>query len=172
MRKTTIALFATFAATAIACGGGGNSADDAKSAAPAAPAAAAAKIGTPVRDGKFEFTVSGVKCGATQIGKAPLGKKAQGQFCVVDVQVANIGKEAQLLDGSAQKALDGKGVEFSNDGTAEMYANQSNETFINEINPGNKVKGKLVFDVPKGTKLTAIMLHDSAFSDGVKVTLA
>ena len=31
--------------------------------------------------------------------------------------------------------------------------------------------GKLVFDVPKSTKLTRMELHDSIFSDGVEVAL-
>ncbi|RSM44161.1 hypothetical protein DMB66_52525 [Actinoplanes sp. ATCC 53533] len=39
------------------------------------------------------------------------------------------------------------------------------------MNPGNTVKGKLVFDVPEGTKLTSLELHDSLFSDGVQVNL-
>jgi hypothetical protein len=44
--------------------------------------------------------------------------------------------------------------------------------FLEDINPGNEVKGKLIFDVPKPTKLTAIELHDSMFSGGVKVALS
>src|SRR3982750_4592706 len=32
---------------------------------------------TPVRDGKFEFTVTGAKCGATKVGSDMLGAKAQ-----------------------------------------------------------------------------------------------
>src|SRR6476620_8847143 len=59
---------------------------DAGSSAPAAEAAAAAPVvGTPVRDGKFEFVVTSVEPGATDIGEAPLTTKAQGQFVVVNV---------------------------------------------------------------------------------------
>ncbi len=84
----------------------------------------------------------------------------------------NIGKEAQLYDGSAQKVYDAKGTQFSNSSAAEMYANEGTPTFLKEINPGNQVKGRLVFDVPKKTKLTTIELHDSPFSGGVKVKLS
>ena len=31
--------------------------------------------------------------------------------------------------------------------------------------------GKVVFDVPLGTQLSTIELHDSAFSEGVKIQL-
>lgn len=43
--------------------------------------------------------------------------------------------------------------------------------FFNQINPGNTVHGKFAFDLPKGTKAVKAQLHDSAFSDGVTVTL-
>jgi hypothetical protein len=86
--------------------------------------------------------------------------------------VKNIGKEAQMFDGSSQKAMDAKGTEFSNDGAAELYANGDSATFLNEINPGNSAKGKLIFDVPKDTKLIALELHDSPFSGGVEVGLS
>jgi hypothetical protein len=127
-------------------------------------------LGDKVRDGKFEFVVKDVSCGKTKVGNQYLNKKAQGQFCQVTVTVKNISDEAQMFDGSSQKALAGK-TEFSNDGAAEMYANGDNNTFLNEINPGNQATGKLLFDVPKSTKLTGMELHDSPFSGGVKVAL-
>ncbi|BCJ53581.1 Mpr protein [Actinoplanes sp. NBRC 14428] len=129
-------------------------------------------LGDPVRDGKFEFTVTKLDCSKSKVGSAYLNKKAQGKFCLVSVTVKNIGKEAQLFDGSSQKAMDAAGTEYSNDGAAELYANEDTSTFLNEINPGNTVKGKLIFDVPKATKLTELELHDSPFSGGVEVKLA
>jgi hypothetical protein len=129
-------------------------------------------LNQPVRDGKFEFTVTKVDCSKTRVGNEMLGQSAQGKFCLVSVTVKNIGKEAQLFDGSSQKAYDAKGTEFSNDGAAELYANEGASTFLNEINPGNQVKGNLLFDVPKATRLTAVELHDSPFSGGVRVTVA
>lgn len=143
-----------------------------KPAKPAEPAEKTrAGIGDPVRDGKFEFVVTGVDCSRTTIGSDLLNTKAQGKFCLVSVSVKNIGDEAQTFTGSNQKAYDVKGAEFENDGAAEIYANDNAETFLNDINPGNKVTGKIVFDVPKGTVLTEIELHDSFWSGGVKVTL-
>ena len=128
-------------------------------------------IGDAVRDGKFEFVVTRLDCSRTTLGGSFLSSTAQGKYCVVSLTVKNIGDEAQLFSGGNQKAYDAKGATFSNDGGAEFYANESNETFLNDINPGNKVSGKVVFDVPKATELTAIELHDSIWSRGVKVTL-
>jgi hypothetical protein len=143
-----------------------------KAATKAAEKPKTAGIGDPVRDGKFEFVVTGMDCSKTTLGDSFLNTKAQGTFCVVTVSVKNIGDEAQLFAGSNQKAYDGRGAEYENDGSAEFYANDDNQTFLNDVNPGNKVTGKIVFDVPKGTKLTTIELHDSFFSGGVKVALS
>jgi hypothetical protein len=128
-------------------------------------------LNDPVRDGKFEFTVTRVKCGATKVGSSLLGEKAQGQYCLITVRVKNIGKEAQAFADSAQKAYDAKKVEYSADSGAGIYVNSDNQVLFQDINPGNAVTGTLVFDVPKGTKLTSMELHDSVFSGGVRVDL-
>jgi Domain of unknown function (DUF4352) len=128
-------------------------------------------LGDAVRDGKFEFVVSGIDCSKTTLGNDFLNTKAQGKFCVVSMSVKNIGDEPQTFTGGEQKAYDISGAEFTNDGGAEFYANDNNQTFLNDINPGNKVNGKVVFDVPKTTTLTTLELHDSVFSGGVKLAL-
>jgi len=136
-----------------------------KKAAPSGPG-----IGDKARDGKFEFVVTKVTSGKTKVGDEYLNKKAQGVFVFVYVTVSNVGDEAQLFDGSSQILYDAKGRKFSSDGEAGIYLDDS-QSFLNEINPGNKVKGIVVFDVPKGTKGAKIELHDSPFSGGVDVTL-
>ncbi|WP_229070993.1 DUF4352 domain-containing protein [Actinoplanes sp. DH11] len=128
-------------------------------------------IGDRARDGKFEFTVSKVKCGVGKVGSDLVGEKAQGEFCLIDVKVKNIGKEAQTFADSAQKAFDAEKVEYSVDSAAAIYVNGESQLFLEEINPGNTAKGKLIFDVPAGTKLTSLELHDSIFSGGVTVSL-
>ncbi|WP_319463789.1 DUF4352 domain-containing protein [Micromonospora sp. RTP1Z1] len=176
MRKTTtLALIAT-ALVALGCGSGAT--DDATSKADAGGAkgedkpAKTAKIGQPARDGKFEFTVKSSKCGVAKVGTSMLGDKAQGQFCLITINVKNIGKEPQTLDGSSQKAYTANGTEYSSDTEAGLYANKEQSTFFEEINPGNQVTGVFVFDIPKNVKLTKLELHDSAFSGGVTVSLA
>ncbi|RZT79074.1 uncharacterized protein DUF4352 [Micromonospora violae] len=185
MRKTTtLALLAT-GLIALGCGSGAadkasdsgsdnkasSSANDKGDAKAEEKPAKTAKIGQPARDGKFEFTVKSSKCGVAKIGSDLLGQKAQGQFCLVTLNVKNIGKEAQMFDGSSQKAYAADGTEYSADSGAAIYANKNAETFLNDINPGNQVNGVVVFDIPKNVKLTKLELHDSMFSGGVDVAL-
>ncbi|SBT40653.1 DUF4352 domain-containing protein [Micromonospora auratinigra] len=178
MRKTTtLALIAT-ALVALGCGAGSTD-DDATSSSKADAGSAkgddkpkTAKIGQPARDGKFEFTVKSAKCGVAKLGSSVVGTKAQGQFCLVTINVKNIGKESQMFDGSSQKAYAANGTEYSADGEAALYANQNTETFLNDINPGNQVTGVVVFDIPKNVKLAKLELHDSPFSGGVTVALS
>ncbi|MEH0932754.1 DUF4352 domain-containing protein [Micromonospora sp. CPCC 205558] len=185
MRKTTtLALLAT-GLIALGCGSGaadktsdsssdskaGSSSGDEGGAKAEEKPAKTAKIGQPARDGKFEFTVKSSKCGVAKIGNDMLGQKAQGQFCLVTLNVKNIGKEAQMFDGSSQKAYAADGTEYSADSGAAIYANKNAETFLNDINPGNQVNGVVVFDIPKNVKLTKLELHDSMFSGGVDVAL-
>ncbi|MBM2615654.1 DUF4352 domain-containing protein [Actinoplanes sp. LDG1-06] len=133
--------------------------------------AVAGEMNKAARDGKFEFTVKSMDCTKSTLGPSALPVKAQGTFCVVTVTVKNIGAEAQYFDGSSQKAYDAKGTQFSDHVEAEVAINSGAATFLEQINPGNQVTGKLVYDVPKGTKLTSIELHDSMFSGGVKIPL-
>jgi hypothetical protein len=144
--------------------------EDSGKAGPA-DSAKTAKVGTAVRDGQFEFTVTKVEKGVASVGADFLAEKAQGQFVLVHVTVKNIGAKPQTLIDSVQKVRDGEGREFTTDSTAAIVI-KGNDVFFNEINPGNAVKGTLVYDMPKGAKPASIELHDSMFSGGVTVTLS
>jgi hypothetical protein len=122
-------------------------------------------------DGKFQFTVTDLRCGLPSVGTDVLNEKAQGEFCLVDVTIKNVGKSAEVFVDSTQQALDADGNTYSVDSGAAIYANTDSSTFLEQINPGNTVKGALVFDVPKGTKLTSVILHESTFTPGIKVPL-
>jgi hypothetical protein len=133
--------------------------------------ASAGEMGKPAKDGKFQFTVTKMKCGVASVGPDGLGQQAQGEFCLIDVQIKNVAGSAEVFNDSSQQATDAKGAVYSVDSGAAIYANGDASTFLEEINPGNTVKGKLVFDVPKNTKLTAVILHESMYTAGVKVPL-
>ena len=151
----------------------GTAPDDAASdvvAEPEAPEGAEFGLGQPAPDGDFSFVVSGVDCSLTEIGDQYFGTKAQGQFCVVSVAVTNIGDSAGSFFGDNSKLLNAEGQEFSADTEAAIYLEDADSLF-EEINPGNTLNSKVVFDVPAGTTPTAIELHDSAFSGGVTVAL-
>lgn len=86
--------------------------------------------------------------------------------------MTNIGNQAQTLDDSAQYVYDAKGRKFSANSEADVFINgNSNSVFLNDINPGNTVHDKIVFDLPRGDRAVKAELHDSAFSNGVTVSL-
>lgn len=128
-------------------------------------------LGDKVRDGKFLFTVTKVETGVRQIGGDAFGVKAQGQFVLVHMSVKNIGDEAQTLFGDNQTLFIG-GKEYSADTEAGIYLDDS-KSLMEEINPGNKLTGVIVFDVPKNVKsFDKIEVHDSMFSGGADIDLS
>src|SRR3954454_12512205 len=99
--------------------GNGATADSGASSGDAA--AQAVGLNQAVKDGKFEFTVTGVDCSKSTLGNDPVATKATGVFCLVDVSVANIGDEAQTLDSTSQYGYDAAGKKFSTDTEAAFY---------------------------------------------------
>lgn len=138
-------------------------------AAPPAPAEQLAQIGESARDGQFEFVVNGVECGVPSVGSSSFGHDAQGEFCIVNVTVTNIGDEPQGFFGDNAKLINVGGQEFSADTSAAIYMSDNADAMYAEINPGNTITTDVVFDVPVGTDIDQLELHDSAFSGGVKV---
>ena len=127
-------------------------------------------IGEPAADGKFTFVTNGVDCSTTEIGSEYLNKTAQGTFCIVDLTITNTGNKPQSFFGDNAKLFNAAGQEYSADTEAAIYLEDSSSLY-EEINPGNSLKSKVVFDVPAGTTPTSIELHDSVFSGGVTVDL-
>ncbi|MGF7121317.1 DUF4352 domain-containing protein [Rhodococcus sp. BE178] len=155
--------------------------DAAAPAAPAAPAPApapapAAKkalpgLNAPVRDGKFEFVVTDVETGLGTVGDNPfLTKKAQGQFVIVTMTVQNTSDKPKGLSPSDQELYDSQGRKFTAD-TSAGIALDSDVSVWDEINPGNKVTMKVVYDMPADTAPAEMELHDSMFSSGSRVAL-
>jgi len=132
-----------------------------------------AKIGAPVRDGQFEFVVNSVTCGKPSVTDQSgyVTKTAQGQYCLMDVTVKNIGDKQQYFAESDQKLLNGSGQEYSPDSAATITNSNNSDALLAQINPGNTVQGVLVYDIPKDQTPVTVELHDSSFSNGVKISL-
>jgi hypothetical protein len=127
-------------------------------------------VGAAVRDGKFEFVVSQVDCTQTTLGQEHLKRTAKGKFCVVSLSLRNIAGGSQYFLSYAQKAFDSSGAEYGVDEIADLYVNRDTKTFLEKVNPGERVVGKIVFDVPRTVTLTILELHDSLLSGGVRVS--
>lgn len=132
-----------------------------------------AKLNQAADDGKFQFTVTSVKCGQPSVSSADgyITKTAQGQYCLVNITANNIGDQSQTLDSTSQYLYDSSNKKYSSDDEATIDISPTDNTFFNAINPGNTVSGTVVFDLPKGVTPTIAELHDSALSGGVKVSL-
>ena len=117
---------------------------------PAPSKKANGKIGEPLKVGDVEYTVTS-KSLATNVG-GEWGKTANGQYVVVDVTVKNVGKKTITVTDGFFKLLQ-KDVTFESDSTASIYAQEGDGSkfFLNELNPGNTVSGKVVFDVSPET---------------------
>uniref|UniRef100_A0AAU8GPC5 DUF4352 domain-containing protein n=1 Tax=Mycobacterium phage Stink TaxID=3136630 RepID=A0AAU8GPC5_9VIRU len=170
MHNFTIALVAVAAAATIAgCSAPTPKVDSSpKSSAPSSEPAAT-ELATTARDGKFEFEVLDINTAPSVTDASGyLTETAQGTYVIVTMSVRNIGDRQQSYFGNNQKLVDVTGRQYGTDTTATVYANPSNSV-LGEINPGNSIEAKAVFDVPAGTRLSALEVHDSMLSGGAKL---
>ena len=138
---------------------------------PQADAAAEPGLNQAVRDGKFEFVVRSISCGHESLANGWLRAQEQGQYCVIELSVANIGTEAQRFADGLQKAYGPEGNLYAADTGAGVVANGNGDAIWNVVNPGNAITAKVVYDLPVSATIATIELHDSGFSRGVKVQL-
>lgn len=139
-------------------------------AAPAAPQPGSEANSRSAADGMFQFTVNRTTCGRRTVGQSFMRETAQGEYCIVNMTVRNTGDEPRAMFSDNQYAFNGAGQQFSPDTGATMVID-SDSLLFKEINPGNQVTGNIVYDVPRGTKLVRMEVHDSMFSDGASLTL-
>jgi hypothetical protein len=134
--------------------------------------AAAAGIGTKVRDGDYNFVVTGVEHpGKTLAGKVGETLTAQGEFVIVIVNVTNLGNKEQTPWCSCQILKNDKGQTFRPN--FAILRTKEALKFVQFIKPGKTVNGfVMLFDVPPGTNVASIELHDSPETPGVNVKLS
>jgi hypothetical protein len=80
--------------------------------------------------------------------------------------VTNVGADTQTFFASFNTLSDGSTV-YQSDDVALVYLGNT----LVDLKPGDSVDTAAVFDVPKGTDVESIELHDGPFSDGVRVGL-
>ena len=108
------------------------------------------------------YTRGGDK-GLTSLGDNPfLAKKAQGQFVVVTMTVQNTSDEPKGVSPDNQKLFDSQGRKFTADTSAGLNLD-TDVAFWDEINPGNAVTLKVVYDMPAG----APFAFDRSFDEKV-----
>lgn len=129
--------------------------------------------GEPVRDGVFEFTVDNVTCGQSQVAADGRSLRAEGQFCVARLLVRNLAEEARTYFSNYQVGLAADGTSFDADLAATtVLVTARGEQNDTNLDPGISITTTVVYDVPTGTTLAALELHDSQYSDGTLVRTA
>jgi hypothetical protein len=129
-------------------------------------------IGSSVVAGNFTFTVNSLECGITGVGSDSFGQKAQGEYCKINLTVANTGKEADYFSASNQKVMDAEGREFEADTGAMIYLEEGDDVWLGaDINPGNSAEVAILYDMPVGVAPVTITLVDGFFGSGVEVAL-
>ena len=140
------------------------------STAPGGSTATAPGLGQPASDGKFTFTINTVKCGIPSVGDTSygLGATAQGQFCDVNMTIANTSSENQTFSSSSQDAFSATGSKYSDSTKAEIVSG-ADQNIFSDINPGNSITTDIYYDIPSDSSIAKFELHDSPFSGGVTV---
>lgn len=129
-------------------------------------------VGQSVRDGNFAFVVTAEENpGKAITDRLGTTQKAQGEFVIVRVSITNIGSEARALTTTGQFLISDKGQRYATS-SAISGLRGAELIFLEKLNPGSTVDAApLLFDVPAGTRITGVELHDSLTSTGATVRL-
>jgi hypothetical protein len=159
-----VAAAATMAVLAVGCAAGTGSSGGSYTSAVPVP------FGRAATDGKFEFTAIQLLRGPTlaRLGKINSVQKPDGEFVVVRLSVRNIGDQPKLYSAQAQK-LSAGGHEYDDDALAEV-ALYNNQPSVN-ISQGSTLETTVIFDVPVGTVLNTLVVHDIMGSSGAAIAL-
>jgi len=128
-----------------------------------------AALGQPAQDGQLMFTADKVTCGVTEVGPPEDYVTPTGQFCVVELNIRNVGTGPAIFADALQEAYAANGDRYGTDSAAGLFANPDPTIFFNDINPGIDVKALVVYDIPKGGDITRLELHESPGSKGVLI---
>lgn len=133
--------------------------------------ATTAGIGDSVTSGDLSLVVKSVAEPTMRLGDSNFGTDAQGEFIVVELEITNDGNQAENFH-SGQVVLKSGEREFEPDGTAALYLPQNSAMLFDKINPGNTLKGAVVFDLPAGTPLETLEFRGSLFGQPAVVALS
>lgn len=131
-----------------------------------------ANIGDTVTDGTLAFTVNSMTTAQT-LGDYDV-KTAQGMYYILTVKIQNNGKETQTINASDFSVVDSQGrkYDYSTDGqTAMEETDGTTDFFLQQVQPGLSVTGKIVFDVPASATGLKLMAQGDLFSNPVSINL-
>ncbi len=104
------------------------------------------------------------------MGTAPLTKKANGVYCLVSITIASAGNTDADFNPFFQEATDSAGKTYLPDFPAIVLM-QDASGLGDPVPAGGSISAVLPYDVPTGTTLASIELHESFSSAGVKLVI-
>ena len=116
--------------------------------------------------GDLIFTANSVTKKKT-IGSSVFAKTSQsGTFVIVNMTLANKGKETLTTDSSLFELMDSEGRTFENsrDGQAAVMLGGNDNFFLKQVQPGLSATGDVVFEVPSDASGLKIVVRAGAFS--------
>src|SRR4029450_9834426 len=93
------------------------------------------------------------------------GQGARPQFCLLALEVENTGSEGRTFGGGSQYLFDDAGKRFDPDLDAPVRHGDG-RLLSTPLNPGQRLAGTLVYDVPDPIDLARVELHDGPISGG------
>ncbi len=120
-------------------------------------------------DGKMLFVVHDVRCGVRSIGEGALKYKAKkkDQLCLVDLTVENRGTTSHLLP---EQKLFADGAEYTSNAWLNLSLGKGGTQYTT-ANPGARLPGTLVFELPVDAEPDEIRLQADLLSPGVRAPL-
>jgi hypothetical protein len=83
--------------------------------------------------------------------------------------VRDVGNVAERFADGLQQGIGAQGQHYDADTGAGVVANGNGDAIWNVVNPGVSLSVKVVYDIPVGARITALVLHDAPMSWGVTV---
>jgi hypothetical protein len=125
-----------------------------------------AEMGDAVKAGDWQFTVTDLDCGESEVGDDDRTKEADGEFCLLEISAKNNGDSEGTVPGDDQKLSDDDGKTYRSDLEAALYDDPDSNLFADGVDPGDTARGTVVFDVPKKVTITGVTLTGGGGSGG------
>jgi len=94
----------------------------------------------------FQYNFKKVQS-TSYVGNEYFGEEASGEFLIFNLEVKNLGNEAEYINNEIY-IIDEQEREFSQDD--DTWAYLEDNFIFEELNPSLTKKGQIIFDVPKG----------------------
>jgi hypothetical protein len=120
------------------------------------------------RDHYFDITVRSARCGYEVLPHATW-MRPEGQYCIVHLRFRNVTHAPVRLTLTAwfQYAYTTDGTRHPGRLIATSAESRRHNPFFTQVAAGAAANGLVVFDVPKGQRITSLRIKESITSTGV-----